>query len=62
MRLGGAIGAILGAPVESWLQARPGRTVHLTIGEIEADVRTADELVSVIKIANCYQDAAEQSS
>ena len=60
--LGAAIGPILKAPIGSWLQARHGRTVHLTIGEIEADVRTADELVSVIKIATCYQEVSENES
>jgi hypothetical protein len=29
---------------------------------MEADVRTADELVSVVKIARFYQEAAENES
>jgi hypothetical protein len=62
VKLGAAIGPILGVPVGSWLQARHGRTVHLAIGMIEADVRTADELMSVIKIVNCYQEVAENES
>lgn len=62
VKLGAMVGQILGAPVGSWLEARHGRTVHLTIGEIEADVRTADEFVKVIKIANCYQDVAESEA
>jgi len=59
VQLGAALGPILGVPVGSWLQARRGRTVRLTIGEMEADVRTADELESVIKIAKFYQEVAE---
>jgi len=57
-----ALAPALGAPVDLWLRARPGRTVHLTIGEIEADVRTIDELISVIKIARSYQDVAENDA
>ena len=60
--LGAAIGPILCTPIGSWLQARRGRTVRLTIGEIEADVRTADELANVIKLASFYQEAAESES
>ena len=62
VQLGSMLGPILGAPVGSWLQARRGRTVRLTIGEMEADVRTADELESVIKIATFYKEAAENES
>jgi hypothetical protein len=60
--LGATLGPKLGAPVGSWLQARRGRIVHVTIGMVEVDVRTVDELVSVIKIANCYQKIAEDES
>jgi hypothetical protein len=60
--LGAAVDQILGVPVGSWLQARHGRTVHLTIGEIEADVRTADEFLKVIKIAKCYQAVSENEA
>jgi len=60
--LNATIGPILKAPIGSWLQARRGRTVRLTIGEVEADVRTADELASVIKLAKGYQDVAESES
>ena len=60
--LGATLGSTLGAPVGSWLQARHGRIVHVTIGMVEVDVRTVDELVSVIKIANCYQKIAEDES
>ena len=49
----------LKAPVGSWLQARRGRTARLRIGEIEADVRTVEELARVIKIAKCYQEVTE---
>ena len=62
IEIGAALGPILGAPIGSWLQARRGRTVRLTIGAMEADVRTADELVRVVKIAKFYQDAAENES
>jgi hypothetical protein len=62
VKLGATVDHILGVPVGSWLQARHGRTVHLTIGEIEADVRTADEFVKVIKIAKCYQAVAENEA
>jgi hypothetical protein len=62
IEIGATLGPILGAPVGSWLQARRGRTVRLTIGAMEADVRTADELVSVVKIARFYQEAAENES
>jgi len=43
-------------PIGSWLQ---GHTVRLTIGETEADARMVDELLSVIKIANHYQEVGE---
>ena len=62
VKLGATLGPALQAPVGSWLQARRGRTVRLTIGETEADVRTVDELVSVIKIAKSYQEVAEGES
>ena len=62
VKLGATLGPALEAPVGSWLQARRGRTVRLTIGETEADVRTVDELTSVIKIAKSYQDVAEGES
>jgi hypothetical protein len=62
IELSATLGPILGVPVGSWLQARRGRTVRLIIGEMEADVRTANELVSVIKIAKFYQEAAENES
>jgi hypothetical protein len=62
VELGAALGPVLGAPVGSWLQARRGRTVRLTIGKIEADVRTGDELVCVIRTAKLYQDVAESDS
>jgi hypothetical protein len=60
--LGAAVEPILEVPVGSWLQARRGRTARLRIGEIEADVRTVEELVRVIKIAKCYQDVTESES
>jgi hypothetical protein len=44
------------------LQARRGRTVRLTIGETEADVQTAEELVSVIKIARSYEEVSENDA
>jgi hypothetical protein len=56
------LGPALEAPVGSWLQGRRGRTVRLIIGETEADVRTIDELVNLIKIARSYQDVADSSS
>jgi hypothetical protein len=62
VELGAAIAPKLVPPVGSWLQARQGRTVRLTIGEIEADVRTADELVSVINIAKFHQERREKES
>ena len=62
VKLSATLGPILGVPVGSWLQARRGRTVRLTIGEVEADVRTADELVNAIKIAKFYQEAVENES
>jgi hypothetical protein len=52
----------LKAPVGSWLQARRGRTARLRIGEIEADVRTVEELARVIKIAKCYQEVTENEA
>ena len=61
-KLGTTLEPILKAPVGSWLQARRGRTARLRIGEIEADVRTVDELTRVLKIANCYQQVAEEES
>jgi hypothetical protein len=62
IEIGATLGPILGAPIGSWLQARRGRTVRLTIGAMEADVRTADELISVVKIAKFYQEAAENEN
>ncbi len=62
VELGATLEPILKAPVGSWLQARRGRTARLRIGEIEADVRTAEELSRVIKIANCYQEVTENES
>ena len=59
---GAALEPILKAPVGSWLQARRGRTARLRIGEIEADVRTAEDLARVIKIATCYQNVTENES
>jgi hypothetical protein len=59
VKLAATLGSILEAPVNSWLQARRGRTVRLTVGEIEADVRTVDELLCVIKTARAYQEVAE---
>lgn len=62
VKLGAALAPTLGAPVGLWLQARRGRTVRLKMGEIEADVRTVEELTRVIKIAKCYQDVTESES
>jgi hypothetical protein len=62
IKLGAMLEPILKAPIGSWLQARRGRTARLRIGEIEADVRTAEELARVIKIANCYQEITENES
>ena len=61
-KLGATLEPILKTPVGSWLQARRGRTARLRIGEIEADVRTVEELTRVLKIANCYQQVAEEES
>jgi hypothetical protein len=60
--LASALGSNLGAPVGSWLQARRGRTIRLKMGEIEADIRTVEELTRVIKIARCYQEVSESES
>lgn len=60
--LNAGIGPILKVSVGSWLQARRGRTVRLKMGEIEADVRTAEELASVIKLAKGYMKVAESES
>jgi hypothetical protein len=62
VKLGAMLEPILKASVGSWLQARRGRTTRLRIGEIEADVRTAEELARVIKIAKCYQEVTESKS
>jgi hypothetical protein len=62
IKLGAPPDPDLGNPVGSWLRARRGRTVRLTIGEIEADVRTVEELVSVIRTARMYQEVAENES
>ena len=62
VKLGASLEPILKAPVGSWLQARRGRTAKLRIGEIEADVRNAEELARVIKIAKCYQSVTENES
>ena len=62
VKLGATLGSTLETPVSSWLQARRGRTVRLTIGEIEADVRTADELLSVLKTAMSYQEVSESEA
>jgi hypothetical protein len=62
VELGASLGPILEAPVGSWLQSRRGRTVRLTVGEIETDVRTADELLCVIKTARSYQEVADSET
>jgi hypothetical protein len=62
VKLGATLEPILAAPVGSWLHARRGRTARLRIGEIEADVRTAEELARVIKIAKCYQEVTENET
>jgi hypothetical protein len=62
VRLGDRVGLALKIPVGTWLQARRGRTVRLTIGETEADVQTAEELVSVIKIARSYEEVSENEA
>lgn len=62
VELGSTLEPILKAPVGSWLQGRRGRTARLRIGEIEADVRTVEELARVIKIAKCYQQVTESES
>ncbi|MCU1251754.1 MAG: hypothetical protein JWQ49_4783 [Edaphobacter sp.] len=62
VKLGATLESMLKAPVSSWLQARRGRTARLRIGEIEADVRTAEDLGRVIKIAKCYQEVTENES
>ena len=59
VKLCNTLGPVLGAPVGSWLQARHGRTVHLTIGKVEVDVRTAEELLCAIKIAGLYEQSAD---
>ena len=60
--LDAAVAPVLQAPLGLWLQARRGRAARLRIGEIEADVRTIDELVRVIRIAKCYQDVVESDA
>ena len=60
--LDAALAPILEAPLGSWLQARHGRTARLRIGEIEADIRSVQELVRVIRVAKCYQDVTEGES
>jgi hypothetical protein len=62
VKLGSALGSNLGTSVGSWLQARRGRTIHLKMGEIEAEIRTAEELTRVIRIARCYQAVTESES
>ena len=62
VKLCASLGPTLGTPVGSWLRTRRGRTVRMRIGEIEADVRTVEELVRVIKIAKCYQEVAEKEA
>jgi hypothetical protein len=62
VELGTLLEPTLKAPLGSWLQGRRGRTARLRIGEIEADVRTVEELVRVIKIAKCYQEVTESES
>jgi hypothetical protein len=62
VKLGATLGSILGVPVGSWLEARRGRMVRLTVGEIEADVRTVDDLLCVIKTARAYQEVAESET
>ena len=57
-----SLAPILQTPVGAWLQARRGRTARLRIGEIEADVRTIEELVRVIRVAKCYQEVTENES
>jgi len=54
--------SVLEAVVGSWLQARRGRAVCLTIGEIEADVLTVAEFIDAIKCARLYQEMSESDS
>ena len=62
IKLGANLEPALRVPVGSWLQARRGRTARLRIGEIEADIRTVEELGRVLKIARCYQEVIESES
>jgi hypothetical protein len=62
VKLGANLEPALRVPVGSWLQARRGRTARLRIGEIEADIRTVEELGRVLKIAKCYQEVTESES
>ena len=62
VELGTTLEPALRAPVGTWLRARQGRTAKLRIGEIEADIRTAEELARVLKIAKCYQEVTENES
>jgi len=54
--------SVLAAVVGSWLQERRGRTVCLTIGEVEADVLTVDEFLGAIQCARLYQELSESDS
>lgn len=62
VKLGPQAAALLSATVHSWLEARRGRTARLKIGEVEADVRTVEELAAVIQVANRYQSISEMDS
>ena len=62
VRLDAMPDSVLETVVGSWLQARRGRTVCLTIGEIEADVLTVAEFIDAIQCARFYQEISESDS
>jgi hypothetical protein len=62
VKLDGALGPVLGVPLGFWLQGRHGRAVRLTIGDVEADVLTADQLERAIHIARLYHEGSEKES
>ena len=47
--------AALATAAGAWVQARYGRKVRLTIGDVEAEARTPEEVESLLRIAKQFQ-------
>lgn len=57
--LGPAAVGVLGTAVGAWISGRHGRKVRLKIGDIEAEGRTKEEVIELVKHARTLQDNQE---